>query len=145
MEDFQRECVYLELTFLRSGYPLIFVDSRVSHFFGYFHAETVRYSSDQAVYDAFRRRVFAFVDQQRQRTDYLQKLDDDDRLLRFEYLYEVGPRCKFNQRFRQLWSTHFSGHPVLSRDGSKVLLATRHRYSLNALLAQHQSFCWIHK
>ena len=143
VDDFQQERIYLELTFLTSGYSLLFVESHAQHFFGYFHAEAMRYSSDRTAYTSFRRQIFDFLDQQRQRCLQLQKLDDQSRLIRFDYLYEFGPRCQFNERFHQLWSSHFSRHPALSNEQSKIILTTKHRHSLNALLTQRKSFCWI--
>ena len=145
IDDFQQERIRLELTFLASGYSLVFVETHVQHFFSYFHAETMRFSSDQTRYISFRRRLFGFLDQQRQRSDQLQKFDNQGQLIRFEYLYDVGPRSHFNERFQQLWSKYLTEHPTLFNEPVKIVLTTKQRHSLNALLTRPKSLCWIQK
>ncbi|CAF3802382.1 unnamed protein product [Rotaria sp. Silwood1] len=43
IDDFQQERMYLELTFLTSGYFLLFVETNVKNFFNYFHALRMKY------------------------------------------------------------------------------------------------------
>ena len=139
VEDFQQERIYLELTCLVNGYSLLFVESRIQHFFKYFNADNMRYYLDQAMFDKFRRRLFDFIDIQHELSDKNQKLDDNGNLIRLHYLYEFGPRCQFNQQFHHLWFKYFGNHPILSKEKSKIVLTTKHLHSLNALLAQYKS------
>ena len=76
---------------------------------------------------------------QHQITDELQNLTKNDRLVQLNYLYEFGPRCRFNQQFRQLWSQYFKQHPSLSSNQMKILLTTKHFYSLNTLLTKQDT------
>jgi hypothetical protein len=145
IDDFQQERIRLELSFLASGYSVLFVESHVQHFFSYFHADMMRLSSDRARYTAFRRRLFDFLDQHHQRCDQLQRLDERGGLIRFEYRYELGPRSQFNERFQQLWSKYLTEHPKLMKGPSKIILTTKHRHSLNALLSRPKSLCWVQK
>ena len=79
------------------------------------------------------------MDWQHQMTDELQNLNNNDRLLHWHYLYELGPRCRFNQQFQQLWSAYFRQHPSLSPNQLKILLITKHIHSSNTLLAKHDT------
>jgi hypothetical protein len=145
VEDFHQERIYLEVTCLVSGYSFLFVETHVQHFFNYFNAESMRYRVDQTKYHSFRSHWFDFLEMQRTLTDQLQKLDDNGKVIRLNYLYDYGPRCQFNQEFHHCWSKHFNNHPILSDDKSKIILTTTHLHSLNALLARHKSSCWIHQ
>lgn len=138
VEDFHQERLYLELTYLVNGYSVLFVETRVQHFFDYFHMANMRYSANQMMYDKFRRQWFDYMNMQHDLSQKLQKFDDHDRLINFNYIYEYGPRCRFNQQFHQLWSYYFSKHPSLSKETSKILLTTKHYHSLHTLLAQHK-------
>ena len=104
----------------------------------------MRYSTNQMTYDKFRRQCFDYMNIQRDLSQKLQKFDDHDRLIHFNYIYEYGPRCRFNQQFHQIWSFYFSKHPSLSNETSKILLTTKHYHSLNVLLAQ-QKRTFIHQ
>ena len=141
VEDFNQERVYLELTFLTNGYSLVFVETHIQHFFNYFHAHAMRYSIDQTMYDKFRHDCFDFITIQHKISDQLQQLDDTGRVIRLEYIYEFGPRCQFNEQFHKLWFDYFKKHPHFSKDNCQILLTTKHRYSLNALLAKENSTC----
>ncbi len=140
VEDFHQERIYLELTCLINGYTFLFVESHVYHFFNYFNAESMRYRLDQTAYHSFRSRWFDYLDMQRTQSDQLQKLDDNDQIIRLYYLYDSGPRCQFNQDFHLCWSKYFKDHPVLSNDKMKIILTTKHFHSLNALLTQYKSW-----
>jgi hypothetical protein len=107
VEDFNQERIYIELTCLANSYSLRFVDSRVTHFYDYFQASTLRYLLDQILYYKFRRQWFNFTDIQRAYSNNLQHLSDNGHLIRLHYLYEFGARCQFNQEFHKLWNKHF--------------------------------------
>ncbi|CAF1506645.1 unnamed protein product [Adineta ricciae] len=135
VEDFHRERIYLELTYLANGYSFYFVESHVQNFFNYFEDDLMRYSSDQTSYDTFRRRWFDLFELQSQRMEKLQQLDANKKVARFSYYYDYGPRCEFNQYFRELWSKQFASHSTLSNEKFKIFLTTKHIYSLNTLLS----------
>lgn len=139
VEDFQQERIYLQLTCLVNGYSLLFVESHIQHFFYYFTADNMRYYLDQTMFDKFRRRLFDFIDVQHELSNKNQRLDNNGSLIRLHYLYEIGPRCQFNQKFHNLWRKHFGNHPELSKENSLIVLTTKHLHSLNALLAQYKS------
>jgi len=143
MTDFNQERIYIELTCLVNGYSIPFVESRISHFYKYFHGETVRYSMDQTIYDKFRRQWFEFIDMRRVLSRKLQHFDDSDHLIRLHYLYEFGSRCQFNEKFHELWMKHFSNDPNLCKEKTAIILTTKHLHSLNALLSQQKSLCWL--
>ncbi|CAF3677425.1 unnamed protein product [Rotaria sp. Silwood1] len=134
VEDFQQERTYLELTLLINGYSLLFVETHVKHFFNHFHAQTLRFSRSQSAYDNFRQQWFTFVEQRQELTQELQKFDQNDRLIQFNYIHDFGPRCRFNREFYQLWFHYFQQHPKLSQEKCKIILQAKHFHSLNSLL-----------
>ncbi|UJR18762.1 hypothetical protein I4U23_005668 [Adineta vaga] len=134
-EDFHQERLYLELTYLVNGYSFFFVESHVQHFFDYYETQSIRYCSDQINYHIFRRRWFEFFDFKQERSKKLQELDDKNKVIHFNYIYDYGPRCEFNQDFLDRWSTTFAYHPTLSPDNRKVILTTKYIHSLNTLLS----------
>ena len=79
------------------------------------------------------------MDCQYQMTDELQNSTENDRLVRLNLLYEFGPRCQFNQQFRQLWSQYFKQHSFRSSNQLKTLLTTKHFHSLNTLLGKQDT------
>jgi len=143
VHDFNQERIYIELTYLTSGYSLIFVESHVQHFFNYVNAEMMRYSLDQIMYDKFRRQWLEFMVGKHKLSEELQKVDDNGHLIRLNYLYEYGPRCEFNKQFHRLWLNSFGTDSNISQENSTIILTTKHLHSLNALLAQHKSSYWV--
>ncbi|CAM2711106.1 unnamed protein product [Rotaria socialis] len=143
IENFNLERIYLELTCLANGYSIFFVENNVQHFFGYFHADTMRYLKDQTMYDKFRHDWFGYMTMQYELSDKLQTFNDNDCLIHLNYLYEFGPKCQFNQQFHCLWLESFNQHANLSKDKVKVQLTTKHQHSLNSLLAREKSTCSI--
>ena len=111
--DFVQERIYLELTCLANGYSLYFVERRVDHFFRYFNANAMRYCQDQTLYERFRTQVFTFVEQQHLMLEKTQRFDDERKLFHFHYLYEYGPRSKFDEAFHRLWMQYFKQHRLI--------------------------------
>ena len=138
VEDFRQERIYLELSFLRHGYSLVFVESHVRHFFAYFCTANMRYSSNQKEYDKFRQYWFGSVALQHERSDQLQQFAEHGHLVHLNYFYDFGPRCQFNQQFYHLWSDYFKRHPTLSNDKMKLLLEVKHCHTLNSLLGMER-------
>ncbi|CAF2806208.1 unnamed protein product [Rotaria sp. Silwood2] len=134
IEDFQQERIYLEITFLINGYSVLFIETHVKRFFNYFYAERMRFSYNQASYDKFRQQWFQFVEQRQQLSQQFQKLDDMNCLFQFHYIYDFGPKCRFNREFHQLWHHYFQQHPTLSEDNCKIILNAKNFHSLNTLL-----------
>jgi len=141
--DFNQERIYIELTCLVNGYSISFVESRISHFYDYFHAETLRYSMDQTLYDKIRGQWFELIDMQRLLSSQLQHQDDSGHLIRLHYLYEFGSRYQFNEKFHELWMKHFRHDPILCNEKTAIILTTKHLHSLNAFLSQQKSSCWL--
>ncbi len=139
VDDFIQERIYLELTYLVNGYSLLFVECHVQHFFKYFHADDMRYSLDQTKYDKFRHQLFDSVNEQHKLSEKLQQIDDNGSLIRFNYLHEYGLRCQFNEEFHRLWTKYSNADSNLSKINSKILLTSKNKHSLNALLAKQKS------
>lgn len=131
VSDFLEEKIYLEVTCLTNGYSFIFVDTHVKHFFEYFHTPTMRYSMDQCLYNKFRHQWFDYMSMQYELTDELQIFDDNSRLVHLNYIYEYGPRCRFNEKFYQLWSYYFNKHPNLSKERLKLMITPKNYQTLN--------------
>ncbi|CAF4310012.1 unnamed protein product, partial [Rotaria sordida] len=129
VDDFRQERIALELTYLINGYSLLFVETHIKHFFNYFHAQTMRYSRNQNTYDKFRQQWFKFVEQRHELSEQLEKFNNNGRLIQFNYIYDFGPRCRFNREFDRLWSHYFQKHPILSEENSKIILTTKHFHS----------------
>jgi len=138
VNDFHQERLYLEFTCLINGYSLLFVETQVDHFFQYFHGGEMRYCLDQNKYHSFRQQWFDLMEKSYARSMRIQQLDDQGEVIRLHYLYELGPRCQFNQQFQQLWTKYFDKHPTLSKEKVQILLSTKHLYSLNSLLANQK-------
>ncbi|CAF3804954.1 unnamed protein product [Rotaria sp. Silwood1] len=134
VDDFQQERVYLELTYLINGYSVLFVETHVKRFFNHFSSETMRFSYNQNSYDQFRQQWFKFIEQRHELSQQLQKLDDTNCLFQFHYIYDFGPKCRFNRDFRQLWHQYFQQHPTLSEENCKIILNAKNFHSLNTLL-----------
>ncbi|CAF4309896.1 unnamed protein product [Rotaria sp. Silwood2] len=134
VDDFQQERVYLEITYLINGYSVLFVETHVKRFFNYFYSETMRFSYNQNNYDKFRQQCFKFVEQRQELSQQLQKSDDTNCLFQFHYIYDFGPKCRFNREFRQLWHQYFQQHPTLSEEKCKIMLNAKNFHSLNTLL-----------
>ncbi|CAF3104674.1 unnamed protein product [Rotaria sp. Silwood2] len=143
VDDFQQERVYLEITFLISGYSLLFVETHVKHFFNYYHAQMMRYSRYQQAYDKFRQQWLKFTEQRHTLSEQLRKFDANGCLFQFNYIYDFGSRCRFNREFYQLWFHYFQHHPKLSRENCKIILTTKQFLSLNTLLAVEKAPCTI--
>ena len=134
--DFTRERLYLEMTYLTNGYSLFYVEQRVTHFFEYFDPINIRYNTDQKVYERFRSQILVYIEKRKEVLEKIYQYDDNRKLFHFHYLYEYGPRFKFNEMFHNLWTQYFKKHPILSTDKAKIMLTSKHQYSLNAYLGQ---------
>jgi hypothetical protein len=139
VEDFQKERIYLEMSCLINGFSILFVETHIKHFFKYFNGESMRFCADQKRYHSFRCQIFDFLEAESEHLGRLQKQHDHDQLIRFNYIYEHGARCYFNEKFHQIWSYYFSGHQILRDAEATIVLRSKHYYSLNALLGRYKS------
>lgn len=140
VEDFQRERLHIETTYLANGYSLNFVDRHVQHFFDYFQCKNMRYSIEPNAYHSFRSRWFDVMKKNQTLIRQFHQMDIDELVLRFDYQYELGPRCEFEEFFSRTWYDCFKEHQQLSKDNIIIRLNSRQMNSLNSLVARYRSF-----
>lgn len=138
VEDFNQERIHIELAFLANGFSLVFVRSRIRQFFIHFDAVRLRISMDQPNYDLLRQKLLSSIDHEQYLFEQNEAFENEDCLTRLYYLYECGPRRQFNREFRRLWNDYFKNDRAIGAMRGKVLFTTKHRYSLNALLAKQK-------
>jgi hypothetical protein len=138
VNDFNRERIYLEVTCFTNGYSLKFVEKRIHHFFTHFDAASLRLALDQHVYNQLRQRLFTFISKQQRAIEINQVRENNDELTRLSYVYEYGPKHAFNRQLHSILSTHLHAHEQFSKNKTKMILTTKHRHSLNALLARQK-------
>jgi len=136
--DFNQEKIYLEMTCLANGYSSDIIENQLKHFYIRFNAEKIRFCSDQIVYERLRRRLFDFINVQRTISDKNQELEDKEYIFHFSYPYDYGPYNQFNREFHKIWSNRLKHDSQLSHKDTKIILNTKHIYSLNTLLAQQK-------
>jgi hypothetical protein len=141
--DFNQERIYLEITCLANGYSLEFVERRIKHFFTHFDATSLRLSLDQNVYDKLRHRLFNFISEQHSFVQKNQELEKKNQRVRLTYLYQFGPKRKFNKKLREILSENLRTTAQSSAASAinkkiKIVLTTKQQYSLNALLSQQK-------
>jgi len=136
--DFNQERIYLEITCLANGYSLEFVERRIKHFFTHFDATSLRSSLDQNVYDKLRHRLFNFISEQHSFFDKKQELEKKNQRVGLTYLYQFGPKRKFNKELRKILSKNLPTPAQFSNNKIKLILTTKQQYSLNALLSQQK-------
>ena len=138
VSDFVEERIRLEAACLFAGYSLDFLELHLQYVFRSMNIEAIRFSMPQAAYDILRRRLFDSVEQQRTRLEKYHELEDKERVLRLHYLHDYGSRTRFHERFHQIWTTYLKEDPQLSNEKTKIILRTKHVYSLNALLGEQK-------
>jgi len=141
--DFNQERIYLEITCLANGYSLEFIEQRIQHFYTHFGATSLRSALDQHVYDKLRHRLFNFISEQNHYSKKNQELEKNNQRIQLIYLYQFGPKQKFDKKLREILLKHLytSTKSSLSTDKQiKIILRTKQQYSLNALLSQQKPF-----
>ena len=138
VSDFVEERIHLEMACLFSGYSLDFLERHLRHFFRSTNIEAIRFSMPQAAYDTLRRRLLDIAEQQRTRLEKYQEIEDKERVLHLHYLHDYGPRARFHERFHQIWTIYLKEDPQLSNEKTKIIVHTKHVYSLNALLSEQK-------
>lgn len=142
--DFNQERIYLEITCLTNGYSVEFVEQRIHHFFKHFDALALRRSSslDQRVYEQLRHRLFNFIHEQQQFSRANQELESNNQQIRLSYFYQYGPKHKFNEKLKEilLANLHLPANVSFEKKHQKlkILLTTKQKCSLNALLSQQK-------
>ena len=138
VSDFVEERIHLEMACLFAGYSLDFLELHLRYFFQSTNTEASRFSMPQTAYETFRRCLLNLAEQQRTRLDKYQALEDKERVLHLHYLHEYGPKTRFHERFHQIWTNYLKEDPQLSNEKTKIILHTKHVYSLNSLLAKQK-------
>ena len=138
VSDFVEERIDLEMACLLAGYSLDFLELHLRYFFRTTNTEAIRFSMSQVAYDTLRHRLFTLAEQQRTRLEKYQEMEDKERVLHLHYLHDYGPRTRFHERFHQIWTTYLKEDPQLSNEKTKIILHTKHVYSLNALLGEQK-------
>ena len=135
VEDFNRERIYLEVTCLTNGYSLAFVEKQVQQFFTRFDVASLRVIPDPHMYRQLRRRLFNFISEQQRAAEKNEELETNDRIARLSYRYEYGSKHLFDTKLREILSKHLDTPDQPTKNKIKIILATKHRYSMNALLS----------
>ena len=138
VSDFVEERLHLEMACLFAGYSIEFLETHLRHFFRSTNTEAIRFSMHPAAYETLRRRLLDFGEQQRTHLEKYRALEDKERVLHLHYLYDCGSRSRFHERFHQIWTTYLKEDPQLSNEKTKIILHTKHVYSLNALLGEQK-------
>ena len=140
--DFNHERIYLEITCLTNGYSVEFVERRVHHFFKHFDVLSLRSSLNQDVYERLRHRLFNFIYEQRQVSRTNQALESKNQQIRLSYFYQFGPKEKFDEKLKEVLRQNLRQPAEASFESRhkqiKILLTTKQKYSLNALLSQQK-------
>jgi hypothetical protein len=144
--DFNHEQIRLEITCLANGYSLEFIEQRIQHFFLHFDALSLRSSLDQNVYEKLRHRLFNFLtEQQHYFLKQNQELEKNNQRIQMTYLYQLGPKYKFNKKLKEILSNHLyppskasSALSVPKSKQVKIILKTKQQYSLNAQLSEQK-------
>lgn len=139
MYDFNRERIYIELTFLANGYSLEYVEAQVQQFLKTFNAFPLPTPQMEILYEALRSRLFRWIEQQQYHYEQDQTLQDNNQLVHLHYLFDWGLRRQFNEKFHQLWSQLLKQDATFAKANLKIRLNSHHCYSSNALLAQQAS------
>ena len=140
VSDFVEERIHLEIACLFAGYSVDFLEMHLRHFFRSTNTEAIRFSMHQNTYDTLRRRLLNFAEQQHTQLEKYQALEDKERVLHLHYLHDYGSGIRFHERFHQIWTTYLKEDPQLSNEKTKIILHTKHVYSLNALLGEQKPF-----
>jgi hypothetical protein len=136
LEDFQKERLYTELTFLSNGYSLNFVEYHLEQFYQRFNGHSRQPSIlNQNAYVRLRRELFRCLDAQKRQFEEHEQLRRDRRLIELYYLFDWGSRLKFNQDFRRLWFSIIEQDPKFKQYGLKVKLTTKQCYLSSCILS----------
>jgi len=140
--DFNNERIYLEITYLTNGYSIEFIERRIQHFFEQFNVLSLRSSLDQHVYEQLRHRLFNFFNEQQQFSRTNQELVSDNQLIHMSYFYQYGPKNEFNEKIRKILLDNIHVPESFSDEKKhrkiKIILTTKPKHSLNALLSQQK-------
>jgi hypothetical protein len=138
LNDFKQEEIALEMACLLNGYSIDFIETQLQHFYRRFNVEKMRFCLDQTTYEQLRHRLFDFIKVQRTLSDKARELEDQEYIFNFSYPYDYGPYNEFNFRFQNFWKTYLKHDAQLGHADTKVILNTKHLFSLNTLLGQQK-------
>jgi hypothetical protein len=134
IEDFDQERLYIELTLLANGYSLDFIKMGIKIFFTKHSVLKFETNLDDSTYQLLRKRLLSFVTLEKEYHKQQQLWESNNQIIHLHYLYDWGPRCEFNKKFKTLWSDLINKDPRLSKNQLKLKLSSIHCHTLNALL-----------
>jgi hypothetical protein len=140
-DDFQEQCLQIELTYLANGYSLDFVHYHLEQFFKRFNPFKNNFVHNRLNYNSLRQQVFRYYNQKNfelKRTQQQQQLITIPRLISFFYLFDWGNRIEFNRKFHELWFNMIKQDLTSANLDFKILLRSKHCYSSNTLLARYK-------
>jgi hypothetical protein len=140
-DDFQEQCLEIELTFLVNGYSFSFVRYHLAQFFKRFKPPVHNFVNDRMNYKSLRQNVFRYYNQKKVELKHVhqqERLWTIPRSISFYYLFDWGNRIHFNRIFHQLWSTIFLQDKAFAKLDFKVFLRSKHCYSSNTLLVRYK-------
>ena len=82
--------------------------------------------------------MFNFITEQKHIFYANEELEKTNQLFRLSYLYQFGPKHEFNKKCRKILSDDLKPHVQPWKNKTKLVLTTKHQYSLNALLARQK-------
>ena len=136
VEDFNRERLYIEMTYLFHGFPYVLIEYFLKEFYNRFHMSSLQTNLDRNVYHQCRKQCLACIDQEQIRYEQNEQWKNNNKLIQFIYSHEWGRRCHFDEEFRQLWSRYIYSYPMFDNGTGKIHLTTKSIHSLNSLLAR---------
>ena len=135
LEDFQRERLYIELTFLANGYSLDFILYHLEQFYKRFNGRSRTPAIlDRYSYTRLRHELFRCVDVQKRQFEEREQLKNNHQYIEFYYLFDWGLRYKFNDSFRKLWFTTVEEDSKFKQYNIKYKLTSKHCYLSKSLL-----------
>jgi hypothetical protein len=134
LDDFNYERLHIELTLLTHGFSYDFIKHGITLFFTSNQAIMLRGCLSNDTYYTLRRRLISSIQTEKQSRKEKLLLKTNKQLINLFYLYDWGPRCQFNEKFKKLWSSLVVNDSNLHTKNLRLQLSTVHCYTLNALL-----------
>ena len=133
LEDFIQERIHIEVTLLTNDFSLEFIELGMNTFLKKYFALNLHDGLDERIYATLRQRLFNSINLEKQHRQQQEQSRMNNEIVHLQYLYDWGPRCRFNHNFRILWLTRIINDPGLKNRIIKLKLNTIHCYPLNAL------------
>ena len=134
IEDFNQERLSIELTLLANGYSFDFIKMGITKFFTKSSMSNFLNRFNDSAYKSLRKQLFTSLEIEKQHRKQQQIWKSNNQIIHLHYLYDWGPRCQFNTRFKTLWSDLIKNDSNLNKIDLKLKLSCIHCYTLNTLL-----------